>query len=256
MKLEIRPRCNICMEESNNGREYIPDVLKFIDVEMNEDGIYDYECDKGHKTYILIAEELFETLYDLGAMALSDGYTREAVSSFSTSLERYYEFISEVISIHFKLEMKSFQENWKYVAKHSERQFGIFLFYYLLIINKPAPRLHEELRSFRNKVIHEGKIPTMAETYKFGEDVLKLIKETTLLVYEIIGDNEPFIEMQKRKTHRQSSKRKGVISSGKISKPTIIQLRGLGGDWFCQKSLKESIESISKDKRYKYGYRQ
>ncbi len=60
--------------------------------------------------------------------------------------------------------------------------------------------------------------------------------------------------MQRRKTNRQSKKRNGVISSGKMSKPTLIQLRGLGGEFFCQKSLKESIDIISKEKRYKYGY--
>lgn len=255
MKIRIRPNCNICLEEERaKGNDYDLDINKFLYVEINEDGIYDYVCEKGHKTYILIGEELFETLYDLGAMALSDGYTREAVSNFATSLEKYYQYISEVISIHLNIDQQSFLESWKFVNKQSERQFGIFVFYYLLITNECAPKLHEELRNFRNKVIHDGKIPSFDETLDYGENVLILIKTTTLKVYDIIGNNKPFLEMQRRKTNRQSKKRNGVISSGKMSKPTLIQLRGLGGEFFCQKSLKESIDIISKEKRYKYGY--
>lgn len=55
-----------------------------------------FECQKGHKNFVILQEERFETLFQIGANAIIDGYYREAVNSFTTSLERFYEFSIKV----------------------------------------------------------------------------------------------------------------------------------------------------------------
>src|SRR3989304_3215850 len=70
-----------------------------ISVELQNDGLYKVTCPRGHVTVTAIQEQKFEVLFDLGAMALLDGYTREAVSSIAASLERFFEYYVAVVSL-------------------------------------------------------------------------------------------------------------------------------------------------------------
>ncbi len=82
-------------------------------VELRDDGRYEFTCENGHTTVTVLQEQKFEVLFDLGAHAILDGYYREAVASFTSSLERFYEFfikaalfendISEVTDTSFKV---------------------------------------------------------------------------------------------------------------------------------------------------------
>ena len=90
-KMKLRINCMQCFQESG-----IPSD-ELMPVEMRDDGLYNVTCSKGHTTVNAIQEQKFEVLFDLGAMALLDGYPREAVSSIAASLERFYEFYVQVI---------------------------------------------------------------------------------------------------------------------------------------------------------------
>ena len=51
----------------------------------------------------------FELLFELGINALIDGYPREAVSSFASALERFYEFFCQVAALALSIPKWSFR---------------------------------------------------------------------------------------------------------------------------------------------------
>ena len=62
-------------------------------VEYKADNHYKFECTRcGQTTEAIIRKENFELLFDFGSSAFLDGYYREAVENFATTLERFFEF--------------------------------------------------------------------------------------------------------------------------------------------------------------------
>jgi hypothetical protein len=148
---------------------------EFYQAELQDDGLYWLECPHGHQTVTCLQEQKFEVLFDLGANAILDGYHREAVSSFSACLERFYEFYISVVAIKEGIDEASFLNSWRKVSNHSERQLGAFIFLYLLEEKKTPPLLSENSVKFRNDVVHKGKIPSKDEAISYGEEVLGLV---------------------------------------------------------------------------------
>ena len=94
------------MKEAGNTKEDYdlllverPEMRGDYLVEVNDDNFYRIECQKGHVTFTYQQQQKFELLFDFGAMALLDGYTREAVASMSAALERFYEFYVLIICL-------------------------------------------------------------------------------------------------------------------------------------------------------------
>lgn len=69
---------------------------EFITLEFRDDGCYGVCCSRGHTSVTILQEQKFEILFDIGANAIIDGYYRESISSFTSSLERFYEFCIKV----------------------------------------------------------------------------------------------------------------------------------------------------------------
>jgi hypothetical protein len=67
--------------------------------ELQDNGLYYMKCEMGHETVTWLQQEKFETLFELAANAILDGYYRDAISSFSSAMERFYEFYLKVICI-------------------------------------------------------------------------------------------------------------------------------------------------------------
>lgn len=65
-----------------------------------EDRIAPIKCSRGHESLLIIQNQKFEVLLESGANALSAGFTLEAAATFSTALERFFEFASKVMLIH------------------------------------------------------------------------------------------------------------------------------------------------------------
>lgn len=174
MKLYLN--CMQCSQESHGATH------DGVAVEYTEEGFYFFECKQGHKNFIMLQEERFETLFQIGANALMDGYYREAVNSFTTSLERFYEFCTKVFCKKNNITNDVFDKNWKFIAKSSERQFGCFLFLYLIEFKEPPLLKKDEdsWRNLRNEMVHNGKIPTREEALKYGEEVRQFILKTIL----------------------------------------------------------------------------
>ena len=162
---------------TSNGGEPIQTPYE----EVNNSGIYTVNCGKGHTSKAVIENINFEILFEYGLNAIVDGYYREAVSSLTASMERYFEFFIKVVLRASKMDFATIDKVWKSVSNQSERQLGAYIFLYsqtfgeeplLLNANKDVP--------VRNGVIHKGNISSKKEAIDFGNTLLTLI-ETSLI---------------------------------------------------------------------------
>jgi hypothetical protein len=170
--MKIKLLCFECPRdyESKNG-EFL------LDLEVQDSGLYDVTCPQGHRSLVCLKNQKYEVLFEFGAMALVDGYTREAVASMAASLERFFEFYVKVIFCKYDVPYVEFKKGWKKVAAQSERQLGAFMFLYLLENQKAAELIEDKYTTFRNNVIHKGYIPSYEEVVEYGERILKFITE-------------------------------------------------------------------------------
>lgn len=146
------------------------------ELEVGNSNLYRVECAEGHVQKVSLPQQRHEILFEVGSYAIVDGYYREAVSSFASALERYYEFFVETISIHIGTE-EAYRESWKKIFSQSERQLGAYIFSYFLTYSKSPDILCKKLVELRNKVIHKGHIPSYWEAVKFGQHVADLISD-------------------------------------------------------------------------------
>lgn len=159
--------CPKCSMESDGTAYGLP---------FSESDIYTFRCHRGHEVTIGLVAARFEVLFEIGMQALVDGYYREAVMTFSTALERFYEFYVELIWEAREIDSKIRDELWGRVAKQSERQLGLFAGTYLLETGRSPPLLREKPSiSLRNDLVHKGKITDRASATAFGQAVADLV---------------------------------------------------------------------------------
>ena len=145
--------------------------------ELNHSGLYDVVCQFGHKSTNIIDNIDFEMLFEYGVNALADGYYREAVSSFASALERYYEFFIKAALHTQNIDFTTIDKSWKLISGQSERQLGAYIMLYTQLFGQDPQLLNPNKEVvFRNGVIHKGNIPTRAEAVNFGNKVLDIIK--------------------------------------------------------------------------------
>lgn len=142
---------------------------------VNNTGIYDVTCVKGHRTKVIIDHIDFEILFEYGLNAIADGYFREAVSSITSAMERYFEFFTKVVLFSSNNSFDTIDSLWKKMSSQSERQLGSYIGLYLLIFNEEPILLSNSETAFRNSVIHKGYIPTREESIAYGNSILNLI---------------------------------------------------------------------------------
>lgn len=184
MKLPLT--CMVCVEEIIiSGTEQLP-ARKVA--EFNDEGQYKVECEKGHKSTFLLQEQKFELLFDIGAYAILDGYYREAISSFSSALERFYEFSIRVLCRVRNVDWSNIIDAWNDVSSQSERQLGAFIFIYLQEFGNKPIILGKKDIELRNKVIHKGKIPSREEAIKYGQSILNIIRPIMIKLKEDYSD--------------------------------------------------------------------
>lgn len=145
-------------------------------LEVRDDGRYETICDNGHNIVIVLQQLKFEILFEIGAYAIADGYYREAVSSFTSGLERFYEFVIRVILHARGLSDENINSAWKTIARQSERQLGAFIALYASEYQKPPLLLANKQVEFRNEVIHSGKIPSREDAVFYGQEVLNVLR--------------------------------------------------------------------------------
>ena len=162
--------CAECMHDDVASANFIASS------ELNDNSIYEVRCPKGHQSYVVLQQQKFELLFDIGACALLDGYHREAVSSFTSSLERFREFFIRASFLQNENTLNDIEEVWKQVAKHSERQLGAYVAVYMRECGTVPPLLNSKNIEFRNNVVHRGKIPQRSESIAYGEAILEVIR--------------------------------------------------------------------------------
>jgi hypothetical protein len=176
--VKIFVTCAVCSRDfaaAAERGEAVESPQPFLPGEMRESGAVFATCPKGHESAAVYNHHKYDVLFQSGIAALEDGYANEAVSSFSAALERAYEFFIRVVCRKRGLTEDQIEAAWKFIAKQSERQFGAFTTLYLLETNQPFP-LPDWVPAFRNKVIHQGAIPPVAEVSRFAGEVFTLIR--------------------------------------------------------------------------------
>lgn len=214
MKLPIS--CHKCSTENSLG------LGSVTWVEFRDDSYYEFTCSEGHKTVTILQDQKFEVLFEIGAFAIKDGYYREAVSSFSSSLERFYEFAIKIFLLKQKIDIKLINKTWKLVSSQSERQLGAFIFLYTREFGIPPKILDSSKVQFRNSVIHKGKIPNKEEALAFGQHVLDICRPLINIIQTEYHD-----EMMMAIFHHLNDCRKSNNNSEPVSTlgiPTILSL--------------------------------
>ena len=208
--------CMACLQEFGRPNNELSHVG------FRDDGRYEIKCSFGHETTTVLQQQKFEVLFDIGAHAIIDGYHREAVSSFTSSLERFYEFALRVFLEKSSNSDEMFQKCWKKVASQSERQLGAFIFLWASDFGESPELLTNAQVSFRNEVIHKGKIPTSEEAVQYGNSVLGILRPKMLALREKFAEEVSKVTFYHLRDCRSDSDNGKTVST--MSIPTIVSL--------------------------------
>jgi hypothetical protein len=167
--------CPYCIYEAAKVGQPSPYVPIPI-VHVNDDGRYEINCPVGHKSIVVLQNLKFELLFEFGVHAIGENNFRDAVISFASSLETFYEFFFRVIAANQTIDDNTTECTWKHLAAQSERQLGAFLAAYTLFLKPSAPPLPPNSAvQLRNRVVHRGYVPTKDEALSFGQSILDIL---------------------------------------------------------------------------------
>jgi len=179
------PKCayKAAKEKREKGSSRITIDVPMPVSHLTDDGRYEVHCAVGHVSTVTVDNLKFELLFEMGLNALVDGYARDAVSSFASALERFYEFYWHVVTAFHSIPQNQADSTWEVAAKQSERQLGMFVTASLLMTRRCPVLLNpnQEVK-FRNDVIHGGYVPTAAEAIAFGDVVMRLINDSLAML--------------------------------------------------------------------------
>jgi len=155
--------------------------LEFINADYYDDMVAHIRCKRGHTSSVVLQSQKFEVLLESATNALIEDYTTEAVFAFYSAYERFLEFCIRVICDKREVEKLEFEENFKQIARQSERQLGGFLILHLIEFGKNY-KIQNKITDLRNKVVHKGHIPTPEEAREFAEIIYGEIYSLTQLL--------------------------------------------------------------------------
>lgn len=248
--MKLRVPCMQCFQDQGHPSD------ELMSVELRDDGLLSVSCPNGHATITAIQEQKYEILFDLAVMALLDGYPREAATGMAASLERFYEFSIKVLCAKRGIDDLTFSSAWKLVANQSERQFGAFVFAYMLesgampsTLDDTRPKQidgedwkNRPWKEFRNAVVHKGYIPTSSEVMAYGELVFNHIQEITIWLTKNCSDAVRKVAFSHLAVaHAGATGR--VIST--MSIPTLLSTTREG---FTTRTYSEAVEELKKYK--------
>lgn len=240
MKLPMT--CFKCLHELNEPT--LP-----IWVEYQDSHLYEFECPNGHKSSTILQQQKLEVLFNIGMHAITDGYYREAVASFASSLERFYEFFIKVKLLHEKVDSIAVTKSWKNVAKQSERQLGAFVLFYTQTFNDEPLLLSQSKTNFRNDVIHKGLIPKKEDAIEFGQAVLNVINPIAEKMH--IKYKDAILEFTFLLIDKYSGKRSAEWNPSTLSSPSLLNVSNRGPDYIPQ-TVVEGLEQLIKMKSWQH----
>jgi hypothetical protein len=177
-------------------------------------------------------------LFEVGAYAILDGYYREAVSSFTTSLERFHEFAIRVFLDNTSKASDLFQNCWKHVSSQTERQLGAFIFLWASNFGQAPVLLDSKQVKFRNEVIHKGVIPSREQAVNYGDGGLAILRPQMLALKERFPKEVQSVTL----SHIQEC-RSGLGSGQKVTTMWVLTIVSLVMEDAShhQKSLEEHL---------------
>ncbi|OOR12564.1 hypothetical protein BW897_12745 [Bacillus cereus] len=233
-----------CFECVKNNHQ---DIYGYDYLEIHSNKIYTLTCNRGHTSEVYVQEEPFEILFDMGILALLDGYYREAVSNFAASLERFHEFCVKVMLDHNRTSHDEFSKTWKYFASSSERQLGAFYISYLNTFGKAPENINEfkidgrTLSNFRNRVIHNGDFPK-------HQNVLEYARKIYDYMISILKEMEQEFDDAIRRVISTGDTRKGEMMSSNLTISSCISLNDIGFGVFGERTFDDTLKDFKERK--------
>lgn len=174
--------CSDCAHAHHaaHGTDAMPAETIFVEAQdLNEVGLYEATCPHGHVIREVLQNAKHEILFDAAALALLDGYYREAIATFWSALERAFEHFARVAAWRLEVPLEAFEATWAAAGKSSERQYGIFLFAHASLTRRPPSfwKAHSGMAGKRNDVVHGGLIVDCAAAVALGTFVFDAIRE-------------------------------------------------------------------------------
>ena len=256
MKIKLSPFCWKCYFESGQTKEDYERVKKEtgddIDVEVNDENSYELTCNKGHTSYTQLQNQKFELLFDIAAMALIDGYTKECVSTIASSFERFIEFYIKVITVKKNVSVDNFAITWKLMSNQSERQLGAFYILQMSEYGETKFPLEPKWVEFRNKVTHKGYIPSASKAIEYGEYILAFI--FSILKHLKEHDLDSIIKAQLIDFSKSGERIPEQQMKASANIPTIISLSSIKSSTFGNTTFQKAIDSIPHNGFYKNFY--
>lgn len=241
MVLRLLIPCMKCFQEFGKPSE------EYSQTEFRDDGLYQLVCSYGHVTTTVLQEQKFEILFEIGVNALLDGYYREAISSFTSCLERFYEFALQVLLEEADESGNLYSDCWSKVKAQSERQLGAFVFLWASKFNETPDVLSEKYAKFRNQVIHKGRIPTREEAINYGNSILScLIPKIEKLKENFPNDVQKIISRHLLEKCSLSGKGQHIST---MSIPTFVSL--IRSDMPTSSNLEHHMEWLLQDRKRK-----
>ncbi|WP_314241299.1 hypothetical protein [Empedobacter tilapiae] len=179
--MKIRLDCPTCRHwsKTNPHKEYIPSLITISNTEKNVSRV---DCHK-HYNIVYFTNYKYDLLFESGLKAINDKYYREAVANFAASLERFYEYILQIITFELDDDLK--KSSWKYISNQSERQLGAYYYLFLKEFKIQPITLSNKMIEFRNKVIHKGFFPDEFEVYNYLKETLNVINQNIAIILEL-----------------------------------------------------------------------
>jgi hypothetical protein len=220
--------CPMCAYEATKGFDgYTVLEVPLPVSRLSDDGMYETCCAKGHISKVILDNIKFELLFEIGLNAIVDGYPREAVSSFASALERFYEFYWRVVMCHLSITNDQVEATWKSLSKFSERQIGAYATS-VNLLTKASPKLLNPNKEvpFRNNVIHNGYVPSEEEAISFGDVVMQLIKDDLDKLRSLAPDaiGTVYKQLSPKSLESESDDDDGVVI-GSINILTAVDVR-------------------------------
>ena len=202
-----------CMEcQAQNG---IPNFSSLAAMRMPDDGVIDAICPAGHRTFTIVQQAKFEILSYLAVKGVLDGYYRDAIASFTASLERLYEYFIKAANAKVGVDRERTDEVWNLISAQSERQLGAFYFTYLMVTGAaPAVMPTSKIR-LRNAVVHKGRLPTREEAVAYGQAVADCARPVIELLRSPAYEN--VVQML---THESLAERQGRAAQAGVRSST------------------------------------
>lgn len=187
--------------------------------DLRDDGSVVATCPAGHEIFGAFQNPKHEILFELGMRAFAERNYPNAVTNMASALERCLEFFTLVaLSAHLDpngnevsaaewgertSRTKLLRKGWK---SSSERQLGAFWAAHTFLTGRPPDWPdRDEKSNFRNKVVHQGYIPTPVEATDYARWVCEKMSSLVVLLFKRANAAWGFemLAQMSRSTHRR-----------------------------------------------------